>query len=157
MNRLSAILLFALFTTIAHAARDIPRRELLNDGWLFCLNDSNFAEAQGVTLPHDWSIRQRFDREAPAGNDGAYLPTGRGWYRRLLNLSADYAGKRLRLYFEGVYMNARVWVNGCEAGGYPYGYSSFWVDATPYVKTGQNEIVVSVDNSQQKNCRWYSG
>ena len=157
MNRLSAILLLALFTTIAHAARDIPRRELLNDGWAFCLNDSNFAEAQSVTLPHDWSILQRFDRDAPAGNDGAYLPTGRGWYRKQLNLSADYAGKRVRLYFEGVYMNARVWVNGHEAGGWPYGYSSFWVDATPYVKTGQNEIVVSVDNSQQKNCRWYSG
>ena len=54
-------------------------------------------------------------------------------------------------------MNAEVYVNGQKAGGHPYGYSSFFVDITPYAKIGQNEIEVRVDNSQQKNCRWYSG
>ncbi len=150
-------LLGLLTLSLATNAKDIDRKQLLNDNWQFCLNDSDFTKSESVTLPHDWSIQQRFDRETAAGNDGAYLPTGRGWYHKTLTLGKEYSGKRLRLYFEGVYMNSKVYVNGQLAGGWPYGYSSFWVDVTPYVKIGKNEIVVSVDNSQQKNCRWYSG
>ena len=151
-----AALLLAV-TTIVTAATSPPRKQLLNDQWQFVQNDSDFTKAQNVTLPHDWSICHRFDVNAPAGNDGAYLPTGKGWYRRTLTLGKAYAGKKIRLYFEGVYMSSQVFVNGHKAGGWPYGYSSFWVDATPYINLGRNEIVVSVDNAQQKNCRWYSG
>ena len=154
---LTMMIVWLLAMDAAAGTKGVERRVLLNDGWQFCLNDSNFQQAQQVTLPHDWSIRQRFDRETAAGNDGAYLPTGRGWYRKTLVLGREHEGRRLRLYFEGVYMNSRVYVNGHLAGGWPYGYSSFWVDVTPYVTTGMNDIVVSVDNSRQKNCRWYSG
>lgn len=150
-----AMLLMA--NEISAKSEKLPRKQLLNDQWQFVQNDSNFTKAHAVTLPHDWSILQRFDVNAPTGNDGAYLPAGKGWYRRQLTLGKAYEGKKVRLYFEGVYMNSHVYVNGQLAGGWPYGYSGFWVDATPYIKIGQNEIVVSVDNSQQKNCRWYSG
>lgn len=54
-------------------------------------------------------------------------------------------------------MKSDVYVNGQRAGGHPYGYSSFFVDITPYIKAGENTVVVKVDNSMQKNCRWYSG
>ena len=152
---MAAMLLMA--SEISAKSEKLPRKQLLNDQWQFVQNDSNFTKAHAVTLPHDWSILQRFDVNAPTGNDGAYLPAGKGWYRRQLTLGKAYEGKKVRLYFEGVYMNSHVYVNGQLAGGWPYGYSAFWVDATPYIKIGQNEIVVSVDNSQQKNCRWYSG
>ena len=155
--RKSIFLAMLLGFCLSAEAKEISRKQLLNDGWQFCLNDSSFQNQQTVTLPHDWSILQRFDRETVAGNDGAYLPTGKGWYRRALTLGKEYQGKRIRLYFEGVYMNSKIYVNGQLAGGWPYGYTSFWVDVTPYIHIGQNEIVVSVDNSQQKNCRWYSG
>ena len=161
-QQLSAtLLLAALLLTAAQATaaqkQSIQRKQLLNAGWQFVENDSNFTRATTVSLPHDWSILHRFDREAPAGGGGGYLATGKGWYRRTLTLSRDYVDKKVRLYFEGVYMNSEVYVNGQLAGGHPYGYSSFWVDATPYVNIGNNEIVVSVDNSRQPNCRWYSG
>ncbi len=143
--------------SVAGRAAGIERKQLLNEQWQFVENDSDFTRARSVTLPHDWSIAHGFSRDTPAGNEGAYLPTGKGWYRKVLTLGKDYKDKKVRLYFEGVYMNSRVYVNGHEAGGWPYGYSSFWVDATPYVTVGRNEIVVSVDNSQQKNCRWYTG
>ena len=133
------------------------REQLFNNDWQFVLNDSDFTKSSAVTLPHDWSIRQRFDSQAPAGNDGAYLPTGRGWYRKTFTLKKADVGQRLQLYFEGVYMNSTVYVNGQRAGGHPYGYASFFVDVTPFVREGRNEVVVAVDNSQQKNCRWYSG
>ena len=136
------------------ADKQIVRKQLLDANWQFS-NDS--SQWRRVDLPHDWSIEGAFDKDAPAGNDGGYLPTGKGWYRKALTLGKEYKGKKLRLYFEGVYMNSEVYVNGRKAGGHPYGYSSFFVDITPYVKVGANEIEVLVDNSKQKNCRWYSG
>ncbi len=151
------MILMALCCALGLQARSVPRKQLFNSDWTFCQNDSNFSQGHAVTLPHDWSVLHPFDRDTPAGNEGAYLPTGRGWYRKTVSLGRDYQGKHLRLYFEGVYMNAVVYVNGQRAGGWPYGYSSFWVDITPYFRIGSNEIVVAVDNSQQKNCRWYSG
>ena len=106
----------------------LPRKQLLNDKWQFALNDSDFTRARNVTLPHDWSIEQRFDANAPAGNDGAYLPTGKGWYRRVLTLGEAYKDKKVRLYFEGVYMNSHIYVNGQLAGGWPYGFlDSGWM------------------------------
>ena len=157
LTRMMVTVVLMTAVAIVTEAAPLQRKQLLNDQWQFVENDSDFTKAQSVILPHDWSVYHRFDVNAPAGNDGAYLATGKGWYRRTLTLGKAYAGKKIRLYFEGVYMNARVYVNGHEAGGWPYGYSSFWVDATPYINIGRNEIVVSVDNSQQKNCRWYSG
>ena len=153
MKRLTFVLVAVLWlTTIAAAPL---RKQLFDEGWQFALTDS--TRWTDVSLPHDWSIYQRFSADAPAGSPGAYLPTGLGWYRKTFNLGRDYADKRLRLYFEGVYMNAEVFVNGQRAGGHPYGYSSFYVDITPYVRQGSNTIEVRVDNSQQINCRWYSG
>lgn len=162
MNKksMTSVLLAAMLLTPMMAmakTKTIERKQLLNKEWQFVKNDSDFTKAQIVTLPHDWSIHEHFDRNAATGGEGAYLPAGKGWYRRVVTLDKTYEGKKIRLYFEGVYMNARVFVNGHEAGGWRYGYSSFWVDVTPYIKPGANEIVVSVDNSQQKNCRWYAG
>jgi beta-galactosidase len=133
----------------------IARKQLFDADWQFSQDSTKWRT---VNLPHDWSIEGDFDKDAPSGNDGAYLPTGKGWYRKQFRVeSLEFQDKKLRLYFEGVYMNAEVYVNGQKAGGHPYGYSSFFVDITPYEKIGQNEVEVRVDNSQQKNCRWYSG
>ena len=141
--------------------RSLARQELFDADWQFSRDSTTWRT---VNLPHDWSIEGDFDKDAPAGHDGAFLPTGKGWYRKQFRVeSLEFRKKKLRLYFEGVYMNAEVYVNGQKAGGHPYGYSSFYVDITPYIKIKTskneelNEVVVKVDNSQQKNCRWYSG
>lgn len=154
MKRLILILISLINISIAISAAP-ARKQLFDADWQFALEGS--TAWTDVTLPHDWSICGAFDREAPAGNDGGYLPTGKGRYRKTFALGKEYAGKRLRLYFEGVYMNAEVYVNDSLAGGHPYGYSSFYVDITPYVRPGSNTVEVAVDNSQQRNCRWYTG
>lgn len=159
------LFLMALLLMMPLGVSSDTRKQLFNDGWSFMLADIPEAKApdfdsrgwQKITLPHDWSIGERFDRNAPAGNDGGYLPAGTGWYRKAFTLPAAPAGRKVQLYFEGVYMNSEVFVNGHPAGGHPYGYSSFFVDVTPYVTKGRNVVAVRVDNSQQKNCRWYSG
>ena len=155
MHRLQILLAALLVSVQGMMAASPVRKQLFDDNWRFSCDS---IEWRTVCLPHDWSIEGAFDKGAPAGNDGAYLPTGKGWYRKEFKVeSLKFKDQTLRLYFEGVYMNAQVFVNGKHAGGHPYGYSSFYVDITPFVHDGQNEIEVRVDNSQQKNCRWYSG
>jgi len=151
--------LLAILCVGSTTAATTARKQLFDSNWSF---SQDSAQWRTVDLPHDWSIEGTFDKNHPAGYDGAFLPTGKGWYKKLFTVDGKtttgaQADKTLRLYFEGVYMNAVVYVNGQRAGGHPYGYSSFFVDITPYVNAGQNEVVVSVDNSMQKNCRWYSG
>ena len=86
------------------------------------------------------------------------MPGGVGWYRKTFSLSlSDNAREKVFLEFDGVYMNATVYVNNRKVGTRPYGYSSFEYDITPYVKEGENVVAVRVDNSDQPNSRWYSG
>ena len=111
-----------------------------------------------LDLPHDWSIEGTIAADAPMGNDGGYFPAGIGWYRKTFQVPADYRDRKIGIYFEGVYMNAEVFINGTSLGVWPYGYSSFFYDLTPHIRVGEaNVVAVRVDNSQQKNCRWYSG
>ncbi|MDP4291724.1 MAG: glycoside hydrolase family 2 TIM barrel-domain containing protein, partial [Bacteroidota bacterium] len=89
---------------------------------------------------------------------GGFLPGGIGWYRKKFNIPNDWNDKKVSIYFEGIYMNSEVFINGKSLGIHPYGYTSFMYDLTPYLNYGKaNIIAVRVDNSQQKNCRWYSG
>lgn len=147
-------------------AASAVRKQLFDANWRFALGNIPEAAFPGfrdndwrlLDLPHDWSVEADFDASAPAGNDGGYLPTGIGWYRKTFRADKAWKGKKVRLYFEGIYMDSEIFVNGQSAGGHPYGYSSFFCDITPYLRLGQKNVVsIRVDNSQQKNCRWYSG
>lgn len=160
------VCLFCGHATVQAAARDLPRRLLFDNDWRFHLGDVNGAEAVGyddkawrrLDLPHDWSIEGAVDKNEPAGNDGGYLPTGIGWYRKSFTLPEAAAGRKVWLYFEGIYERSSVYVNGRHVGGHPYGYTSFYCDVTEAVQPGQKNIIaVRADNSHQKNCRWYSG
>ena len=136
-----------------------------NFDWKFNLGDNENAMLtdfddnswRTLDLPHDWSIESQTKIDNPAGNEGGYYATGIGWYRKVYNVSAEDTSRSHRLLFDGIYMHSKVYVNGDLAGGHGYGYSNFVVDMTPFIKQGRNVIAVRVDNSQQKNSRWYSG
>lgn len=70
-----------------------------------------------------------------------------GWYRKTFSVPGYDASKLYSIEFDGVYMNSTVWINGHELGTWPYGYSSFSYDLTPYLKKSGNVICVRVDNS----------
>lgn len=169
LRKALTVISFFAFSLACHS-----QKTLFNDGWSFCLGDvglRNLETGKGwknVALPHDWSIHSPFREENSSGNDGGYLPTGIGWYKKVFTVGTEgrlpqgqgfrkAAGDRLWLYFEGVYMNSTVYVNGDSVGGRPYGYSSFFCDITDAVCEGENTVAVRVDNSKQKNCRWYTG
>ena len=142
------------------------RKQLFDYDWKFklgdypdaSLNTYDDADWRILDLPHDWSIEGTLDPENPMGNDGGYFPAGTGWYRKSFEIPSKHKGKKVGIYFEGVYMNSEVFINGKSVGIRPYGYSSFYYDLTPYLRyDDKNIIAVRVDNSQQKNCRWYTG
>lgn len=111
-----------------------------------------------LDLPHDWSIEGPFDEHEPSGACGGYLPTGIGWYRKRFRFPEPYRDKKVTLFFDGVYENSEVWLNGQSLGKRPYGYVPFFYDLTPNLNFDRaNIIAVRVDNSRQTNCRWYSG
>ncbi len=111
---------------------------------------------KSVELPHDWSVQHNFDSIANAGNDGGYLPGIAATYRYTLPLDTILPGT-YSIYIEGAYMNPTVWVNGEEVDSHFYGYSPFRVDISDYLESGDNSLAITVDNTTQKNCRWYSG
>ncbi len=109
-----------------------------------------------VRLPHDWAIAGPFNPEEH-GYAGKLPWKGTGWYRKTFTLNAADAGKRVYLDFDGVMAFPNVYINGQLAGQWDYGYMSFRVDATPYVRLGQKNIIaVSVDTGNQ-GTRWYPG
>lgn len=160
------VLALFIFACSTPTKQNPDRQQNFDTNWKFFLGDNSTASIPDfddtswrlLDLPHDWSIEGDFAPSNPAGNDGAYLPTGIGWYRKQFTVPASWSDKKVSIYFEGVYMNSEVFINGHSLGIYPYGYSSFYYDLTPHLNVGgENTIAVRVDNSQQKNCRWYSG
>ena len=134
-----------------------------NDNWKFIMEDLSGAEAEGyndsswetINLPHDYSIDQEYTAAGEA--ESGYKLGGIGWYRKTFDVSEELEGKTIRLDFDGVYMNATVYVNGRNLGTHPYGYSPFSFDITGYLHYGeQNTIAVRV-NHQTPSSRWYSG
>lgn len=142
------------------------RTRLFDYDWKFALGDFpaaseiNFDDSNWriLNLPHDWSIEGETNPQHPTGGAGGYFPAGVGWYRNTFKIPPTWQGKRVSIYFGGVYMNAEVFINGQSLGVHSYGYTSFVHDLTPFLNFNQNNsIAVRVDNSQQQNCHWYSG
>ena len=150
-NFLSLMVLANVLNLSAQSSQS--SQQLFDDGWQFTRNGKTIT----VDLPHDWDI---YDAPDPAtgatGTGGGWFQGGKGEYRKKF---ATPKGEIVRLHFEGVYQWAEVFVNGQKAGQHGYGYTPFTVDITPYLNKDKrpNEVLVTVDNSQQPNCRWYSG
>lgn len=111
---------------------------------------------QTVTVPHDWSIRNEFNSASAATYDGGYLDGGDAWYRTSFVVPDALRTKRTVLYFDGVYMEAAVYLNGELLGKNYHGYEPFWFDVTDKLVDGTNVLAVFVRN-QQPSSRWYSG
>ena len=142
----------------------LPLVENFNRGWKFTKGDVAGAEAasfddaawQAVRLPHDWAIAGPHNPDE-WGHSGKLPWKGVGWYRKSFTLDPAYAGKEVYLDFDGVMAFPQVYVNGKLAGSWDYGYTSFRIDATKFVKFGEpNTVAVRVDTTNH-GTRWYPG
>ncbi len=156
------------------AAEIVPQaREVisLNRDWQFRYEAS--SDWQEVTLPHDFQIHQPW--VSPEAGEGADLDNpvaniksrlsgrgfkemGRGFYRKTLYAPEEWKGRRVLIDFEGILLNADVYLNGERVGGTDYGYLGFEIDLSDKLRYGSdNEISVIADTGSPENSRWYTG
>lgn len=166
-NHLFIVLLFSMLISmpiVIEGQASFGKAELINDGWLFRLKDEadawkpEFKDSnwRKLDLPHDWSIEGTLSPTLASCT--GYLPGGIAWYRKKIDIPAELSGKKVFIYFEGVYNRSKVYLNGQLLGFRPNGYVSFAYDLTPYLKFGEsNVLAVRVDHSQSADSRWYTG
>ena len=162
MNVKVWFLLCLVAGAVVGGERDVS---LAGTGWKFAKDptcelraeavDFNDSGWEAVRVPHDWAISGPFNESAHGGT-GKLPWKGVGWYRRTFTLEQGDAGSSVFLDFDGVMASPEVFVNGQKAGGWDYGYASFRVDATPYVKSGVNTLAVRAD-TRSHDSRWYPG
>jgi len=113
----------------------------LNGLWDYAITARNAAKP----AQFDGKILVPFPVEsALSGVKKPLLPTQRLWYRRTFAAPDLAGGKRLLLHFGAVDWESTVSVNGKEMGTHPGGYDSFSYDITDALKSGENELIVSV-------------
>ncbi|WP_297089946.1 beta-galactosidase GalB [uncultured Draconibacterium sp.] len=115
---------------------------------------------ESINLPHDWAIAGPFQKgwDSEVGGGMGRLPSnGVAWYRRKLNMATEDLDKAIYLQIDGAMSYSMVWLNGHLVGGWPYGYNSYQLDLTPYLKPGaDNQLAIRLDNPNH-SARWYPG
>lgn len=126
----------------------------------FVQSDFDDSKWQSVSIPHDWAIAGPFyqGENAVVGGGMGRLPSpGVGWYRHKFQLDKEDSGKSIFLDVDGAMSYAMVWLNGHLVGGWPYGYASWRLDLTPYIRLGEsNQLAIRIDNPPASS-RWYPG
>ena len=163
----SKLLILACILGLCATAQN--RQEIiLSDGWQFSHDQETW---QTVSVPHDWAIAGPFDKKwdlqvvaieqngeteatEKSGRSGALPWIGEGHYRRIITIPADC--RHAELVFDGAMSEPVVSLNGRKAGYWAYGYNTFRVDLTPFMKAGDNLLEVDLQNMEESS-RWYPG
>ncbi len=158
------VFVFFMLFSLNLFAQNTRQTILFNDNWKFYKGDIANADQttfddkawRNIMLPHDWSIEGPFDEQWASST--AYLPTGIGWYRKTFTVQPDMRNKKVSLYFDGIYKNSEVWINGHSLGKRPNGFIPFQYEITQYInKTGKNIVAVKADHTEFGDSRWYTG
>lgn len=168
-------LMMIIFVTLA-AQETTRSRESFNAGWKFIKYFHSADEAavesrepeglelpgindgawRTLDLPHDWAIEGPFS-DTLENNTGLLPWKGIGWYRKHFNISESDKDKRIYIDFDGAMAYAKVWLNGRYVGEWPYGYTSFRLDLTPYITPGSENIIAVRLDTKSWDSRWYPG
>ena len=140
------------------STNSVPVRPEGNPGPEVSYAQASFDDSlwRKLNLPHDWGIEGPFKQEYP-GETGKLPWWGVGWYRKYFTASDSDNGKQIYLDVDGAMAYASVWLNGQFVGGWPYGYSSWRLDLTPYVKFGVNNVIAIRLENPPSSSRWYPG
>lgn len=160
------------------------QRYLLDKGWKFHLGDVLIPEIKGhsasyhnakagkawgpaapnyddsdwrmLNLPHDWAVEQPFNPEANLSQ--GFRDRGIGWYRRTFKVSSKDKGCQFELQLDGMATYATIWVNGTLLHRNWCGYTSSYIDVTPYLTYDNNLNTISIRvDAQSQEGWWYEG
>jgi beta-galactosidase len=164
LKLITGLLLISFLTTDLYCQVNFLKPVKINDNWKFQKGDFKNAAApdfddtkwRTLDLPHDWSVEGALNQSLASAT--GYLPGGIAWYRKKLNIPLNQKDKKVYIYFEGIYRNGEVFINGVSLGMRPNGYISFQYDLTPHLRFGaENTLAVRVDHSKSADSRWYTG
>ncbi|MFA6853072.1 MAG: DUF4982 domain-containing protein [Bacteroidales bacterium] len=182
MKRTSLIII-SILATIFISLGQTRSVVTLEKGWKFTREDNPQSKEavyddsnwESVRVPHDWAIYGPFDKSNDIhrmaivqdgqtsaiehyGRTGGLPFTGAGWYRINFTIPELSDSKRVTVKFDGAMSNARVYVNGKEAGFWPYGYNTFYFDITDLLNDNgrDNTLAVRLENLEE-GSRWYPG
>ena len=116
-------------------------------------NDSAWRQ---LAVPHDWGIEGPFRLEL-AGETGKLPWKGIGWYRKTFATHASDQGRRVFIDFDGAMAYAKVYCNGQFVGAWPYGYNSFRLELTPFLRFGADNVLAVRLDTEKWDSRWYPG
>jgi len=137
-----------------------------DNNWLFSktrdLAASNFGfddkSWRKIIVPHDWSIEDTVSKANKSSIEGGFFVTGSAWYRKHFKAPITWKNKQVTCRFDGIFMNADVWINGTFIRHETYGYSGFDVDLTMLLYFDkENVISIHVNNNNPPANRWYGG
>jgi len=116
----------------------------LNGEWQFEIDAAGNGESRGLSSGKNLSnkIIVPFCPESKLSGIGHYDLMKNVWYRRMFTVPATMKGQRVRMHFGGVDFQSWVWVNGKLAGTHIGGNAAFVFDITPFLKDGENEVVI---------------
>lgn len=126
-----------------------PKWTNLNGEWLFEYDDHDVGVTDKWYKEHSFSKSIHVPFAYQAALSGIHDTTfhDRVWYKRQFRLQKEKRSLYL-LHFGAVDYEAMIWVNGQLAGSHQGGHTSFQLDVTSLVHTGDNELVVqAVDSS----------
>lgn len=132
----------------------------LSSAWHFKTDPNNTGENKGwyqpaleiagwetMQVPGNWDTHNEYAHYA-----------GKAWYRRPLTVPAGWKGKLVRLQFEAVFHNSKVWLNGKLLGESQSGFLPFEFDVSAALNYGgTNTVVVCADNSYRRGAIWNWG
>ena len=155
MMKIYRILSFAILAggIVGQLSAQSTARQNFNSNWTF----EKDGKSRVLNLPHDWGVEYPFEQVYP-GETGKLPWWGSASYTKMLDVDASdlEEGLRYLLDVDGAMSGAKVWCNGEMVTEWPYGYASFRADLTPYLKAGENKVVITVDNPENSS-RWYPG
>jgi beta-galactosidase len=131
-------------------------------GSFFMPGEAKFDDSawKKVDLPHDWAVDLPFENDKNLVSQGSkplgrkYPATSIGWYRRVFDIPAADAGRRIALEFDGVFRDCIVTLNGNYLGRNLSGYAPFRFDVTDFANYGdKNVLVVRVDATEHEG--WF--
>lgn len=120
------------------------------------------VEWKTVNLPHDWVVDLPYAKEASHSHGYKtvgykYPETSVGWYRKTFTIPQEDLGKHLYLQFDGIFRDARVWVNGFYLGHEPSGYATQTYDITEYLNYGEENLVAVRADATLEEGWFYEG
>jgi beta-galactosidase len=128
-----------------------------NEQWT-CYPKGKSEQEVAVDVPHDAMLLDRRTDTSPSGINAGWYDVQDYVYSKTFFVPDSYREKEVIFEFEGVYQKATVFINDRQIAYHDYGYTGFFVKAKNALKYGEeNTIRVEVINSDQPNCRWYSG